>query len=268
MEILFNITQLLLRIEILLFFVSLGYGLFYIGDILMGIYKNSQTQKKQRIEKRKKILSQQSNTSKKPSIDTNRAKNTFKKEVIDIDRLRDTIKRVQVNKARWYYETARSLIVEWLTIDKNNKELNLELGEVYELEENFKNAEYIYKDMLETTPDNVDLLKRLWNVLALQGNIEQSVKSYSTAFDKKRDDIEVVDILSNLYFDLKNFKKCLKFAKLFLKNKPRDIEKLGMKWYCLEKQWNSWESVECYKRILELQPYNMEIKERIAKLES
>jgi hypothetical protein len=36
-----------------------------------------------------------------------------------------------------------------LSIDKYNKELNLELAYIYEKEKKYSNAEYIYKDLLD-----------------------------------------------------------------------------------------------------------------------
>jgi len=66
----------------------------------------------------------------------------------NLEKLREIIKRVQLNKMRGYYDTARSLVIEGLSIDKNHIELNLELAEIYELEEKHQNAEFIYRDML------------------------------------------------------------------------------------------------------------------------
>lgn len=259
---------MLLRIEILIFLVSAAYGLYYIFDIFYKWHKERKNKNNERIEKRKKILEKNKKT-KSDAVTSVPSSAWLNGHVSanDMERLRDTIKRVQVNKARGYYDTARSLIVEWLAIDKYNRELNSELWDVYELEEKYKNAEYIYKDMLKVYQDNVNLLKKLGNVFALQWNLQSAVKTYEKAYEKKRDDIEIVDILSTLYFELKNFKKCLKYTKLFLKDKPRDVEKLWMKWYCFEKESKIENSIECYEKILEFQPYNMEVKERIAKLE-
>ncbi len=59
------------------------------------------------------------------------------------------LKRVKINISKWYIDTAKNLIVEWLSLDKYNRELNLELAIIYEKEHNYINAEYIYKDLLE-----------------------------------------------------------------------------------------------------------------------
>lgn len=261
---------MLLRIEIFLFLLSLGYSLYYAFDILFAKFKAKQQQKKEKIEKRKKLLekSQQesSQESQEKSTQTQQKFNKNSTQSVDLEWMRETLKRIQVNKARWYYETARSLIIEWLAFDKNNKDFNLELADIYELEENYKKAEYIYKDLLVIYVDNIELLKKLGNTLILQWNLDEAVAVFETAFKKKKDDLEIIDELAELYFELKNYKKCLEYVKMFLREKPKNIEKLWMKGYCLEKQGSNEDAIECYQRILDFQPYNMEIKERIKKL--
>ena len=257
---------MILRIEIFLFLISILYSFYYLGDVLFCMYKNRVIKQENRVKKRQEIVKKQA-TQKKEKKSQKKEENSKILSSKDIETLRDTLKRVQVNKARGYYDTARNFIIEWLAIDKHNQEFNIELADVYELEENYKNAEYIYKDMLKMHPDSIEILKRLGNVRVLQWKLWSAAKPYEKAFSKKRDDIEIVDTLSEIYFELKNFKKCLVYTKLFLKDKPRDIEKLGMKWYCFEKESKFWLSIDCYKKILEIQPYNMEIKERIIQLE-
>lgn len=256
-------STVLIRIEILIFLISIWYSLYYIGDLFYGSRVKRIKKQQDRIQKRKE-MSEKKATEKQDETPTAQHNGLSPQQ---IEQLREILGRAQVNKSRGYYDTARNLIVEWLAIDKNNRELNLELAEVYELEKKYKNAEYIYNDILEIHPDNVEVRKKLWNILAFQWELQKSAASYEVAHSKKKDDIEIVDILAGTYFELKNFKKCLVYAKLFLKDKPRDVEKLGMKWYCLEKHSDYQWAISCYHKILETQPYNSEIKERIEKLE-
>jgi Tfp pilus assembly protein PilF len=54
---------------------------------------------------------------------------------------------------------------------------------------------------------------------------------------------------------------------LFLKENPRNTEKLKMKAYCYEVLWDNQEALNTYNRILELQPYNSQILEKVKHLE-
>ena len=56
-------------------------------------------------------------------------------------------------------------------------------------------------------------------------------------------------------------------CQFFLKQHPRNTEKLKMKAYCLETLWETEEAIEIYKKILELQPYNSKVLEKLEHLE-
>lgn len=77
----------------------------------------------------------------------------------------------------------------------------------------------------------------------------------------------MIDILAHLALELKEFKKSLKYANMYLKEKPRNAEKLGLKGYCLEKLGKNIEAIKSYEQVLQLQPYNSEIQDRIIALE-
>ncbi len=54
---------------------------------------------------------------------------------------------------------------------------------------------------------------------------------------------------------------------MYLKEKPRNAEKLGLKGYCLEKLGKNIEAIKSYEQVLQLQPYNSEIQDRVIALE-
>jgi tetratricopeptide (TPR) repeat protein len=110
------------------------------------------------------------------------------------------------------------------------------------------------------------LLLGLWNIYLKQWNYKKSIKFYKKALSKKSNNIKIIEILSDLYFDTKQYDKSLRYTIKFLKENPRNPEKLGIKWYCLEQYWKRKEAIIEYNKILDIQPYNSEITERIKKL--
>ena len=48
--------------------------------------------------------------------------------------------------------------MQGLSLDKNHTKLNLLLADVYEKQEKYQNAEYIYRDMLDESPDDTYIL--------------------------------------------------------------------------------------------------------------
>jgi hypothetical protein len=71
--------------------------------------------------------------------------------------------------------------------------------------------------------------------------------------------------MSNEIWDHKN---TLKYARLYLREKPKDISKMVLEAIALENLWNIDEAISAYKIILDLQPYNSEIIDRLKRLEN
>jgi tetratricopeptide (TPR) repeat protein len=263
---------MLLRLEIVCFLLSFGYILFYVSDIVRLYFHKLQQKRREKLERlevrEKKREEQEAITV--SAKDKEEDKKDGKKVYITPEageQIREIAKRAHVNISRWYFETARSLIVEWLALKKQDKDLNLLLADVYEREKKFQNAAYIYQDMLVLFPWDLYILQRLWNVHALLWENEKAFEVYEKAFECNKSNTEVLDILAHLALELKEYKKSLKYANMYLKEKPRNAEKLGLKWYCLEKLGKNIEAIKSYEQVLQLQPYNTEIQDRVIALE-
>lgn len=257
-----------IKLEIYIFILSLLYLLYYSSTKFYVIYfKLKKIIKPEKIENKKSALN-------RVSLNTNTRESVVKKnEDVKIsqenkDKLVDIVKRVKINSSKWYYDFAKNLIVEWLSIDKFNKDLNFQLAFIYEKEGKYLNAEYIYRDLLEVIKVDYEIMKKLWFVLALQNKLAESLEIYESIHKKKMADDEVIDILAELAFNMQDYKKALKYANLYLVSKPRDVDKLFIKAKSLDEMRKTQESYIVYKRILELQPYNTKIKDIIHEFES
>lgn len=256
---------LFIKIEIFIFIFSFLYILYYLWIRLFIIYfKVKKAVKPEKIQNNKTALNKVNLAN-----GNNQTKINKKKKVSDSDKkkISEILKRVQINSSKGYFDTSKNLIVEWLSIDKHNKELNLELASIYEKEKNYINAEYIYKDLLDVLKVDFEVMKKLWYIYAMQNKLKESLEIYEKIHNKKMADDEVIDLLSELTFNMKIYKKWLKYTNLFLVWKPRNVEKLFMKAKCLFELWRKEESILVYKRIVELQPYNTKAKDKIIKLE-
>lgn len=258
-----------LKIEIFIFFTSFLYIIYYFLEKIYGTYFRTKNISKISKKWNDKLTLNKVNINKNEVKTTkSSSKQSSKAKLSDNDKqkLVDIIKRVKINSSKWYFDSAKNLIVEWLSIDKYNRELNVELASIYEREKNYLNAEYIYKDLLEVLKVDFEVMKKLGYVYALQWKFKESLKIYEQIHNKKMSDDEVIDILAELTFDMKNYKKAMKYINLFLTWKPRDVNKLFMRAKCLKVIWKSDDAINCYKRILELQPYNTKAKEKREKL--
>ena len=259
-----------LRIEILIFIVSLWYVIYYLYEKIAIISKNikniispDKKNLEKNIEKIKKIEEIKSEKNSKIKKVKTEKKITAKES----KKIAEILKRVRLNRSKWYLDTSKSLIIEGLAIDKLNKELNIELASIYEEEKEYKKAEYIYIDLLDAYRDNFEILKKLGYNLAIQKRYEQSIDIYLKAHNKSKADIEIIEFLADLTYEIKFYKKALKYTKLFLKQHPRNTEKLKMKWFCYETLWEISDAISTYKKVLELQPYNSQVSEKVVFLE-
>lgn len=244
---------MLLKIEIIVFFLSFFYVVYYsflkINKYYFSVKKNI---KKEEISNVKTALNK---------VDLNIKENNIKQENIHLSnseklQISEILKRVKLNFSKWYYKTAKSLIVEWLAIDKNNKELNLELADIYIEEENHKNAKYIYEDLLKNHSTDFEIIKKLADIHFFLWENKEALEKYEFLYNKKSFDLGVLEMLSEIYFTENDIEKSLKYVKKYLKDKPRDVEKLTLKAVCLEKLRKFKEANETYDKVLDLHPYD------------
>ena len=129
--------------------------------------------------------------------------------------------------------------------------------------------------------DDFEIKKKLGYNLAMQNNLEDSLKIYEDIHKIKKSDNEIIEILVDLTYTLKKYRKCLKYVTFFLKEKPRDIDKMLIKCQCLESEelnnivkiedkefQNEKEALILYKKILQVQPYHEKALEKVRSLEA
>lgn len=255
----------LLKLEILIFFLSFFYLLYYMSwKIYKTYFKVKNVIIKEEISNVKTALN---------IVDLNTKEKNYKKDKNnkqltdeEINQLTELLKRVKNNASKWYFDTAKWIIIEWLSIDKFNKDLNLELAWIYIKEKNYQSAEYIYKDLLEVIKDDTDLYKKLAYIYAMQWKLDLAMDNYIKVHKKNPSDEEVINMLAEINYDLKDYKTALKYINQYLKSKPRDIDKLNMKAICFEQTREMKEAIEIHKRILELQPYNTNSRDKVREL--
>lgn len=259
-------SLILLKFEIILFFLSSVYIFHYIWWKMQKIYsKVKKSIIKEDVENTKIALNKLDLNAKKENY--KKAQNTKRLTNDEIKQLTELLRRVQLNSSKWYYETAKSLIIEWFAIDKFNVDLNLELANIYIQEENFSNAEYIYKDLIEVSKWDLKLYKKLAYTYFMQWRLKDAKETYEKVNKKDSTDEEVINMLSEITYDLKEWKSVINYLNQYLKFKPRDVDKITMKAIAFEQLRDFNSAVEIHKKILELQPYNTFSRDKVRELE-
>lgn len=255
----------LLKLEIIIFFMSLFYVIYYMSwKIYETYFKVKSVIIKEEISNVKTALNKVDLTTKEKNY--KKEKNTKQLTDEEINQLTEILKRVKNNSSKGYFDIAKWLIIEWLSIDKFNKDLNLELANIYIKEKNYQNAEIIYRDLLEVIKDDTDLYKKIAYIYAMQWKLDLALDNYIKVHRKKPADEEVINMLCEITYDLKDFKSSLKYINQYLKFKPRDIDKMNMKAVCYEEARDFKDAIDTHKRILELQPYNTVSRDKVREL--
>lgn len=259
---------MLFKLEILIFFLSFWYILYYTWIKVYNAYF-----KVKKVVTKDKTISEVKKESTKVSINKWN-KSDFIKETKkhlteeEKNKISDIIKRVNLNSIKWYFDISKSLIIEGLSIDKSNKDLNLELANIYEKEKKYENAEYIYLDLLDIYKDDLEILKKLAYVYVLESKLHKAIESYEKIHKKNVWDDAVIEMLSEITFDVAYYEKAVNYTTMFLKTKPRNVEKLTIKAVSYEKLKKYDKAIKIHKTILELQPYNTFSRDKIRELES
>ena len=256
-------NTIFIKLEVITMFISLWYILYFVIEKLYNLYfkvKNIVQPEVKEVNKRRWKKMKFSNSWN--NVDKTQVKLTQAEK----DKLSDIIKRAKINASKWYFDSCKHLIVEWLAIDKFNKDLNIELASIYEKEHNYKNAEFIYRDLVDAIWKDITVMKKLWFILALQHELESSLDIYEKVYKKKKDDTEVLNMLADITFELQMYDRALKYVKILLKDKPRNVDRLLLEAVCFENLQKFTESFEVYKRIVELQPYNTLARNKLNEL--
>jgi len=156
-------SSILLKIEIISFFTFLFYVIIYsIWKTINYIYTIRKTFLLPFTNTKKDVQKVQiQKDNKSPHI------NNYIFKVSELsqeqkDKIQEILRRVKIAISKQDFDIAKNHIIEWLTIDKFNIELNIELSSIYLIEKDYIKAEYIYKDLLLVHEGDFDILKKLW----------------------------------------------------------------------------------------------------------
>ncbi len=259
---------ILFKVEVILFLIFLWYIFYYLSWKFFRVVMRLKNILWIRKKEEEKVI-----TTVQITEDKNLHANNYfsiKSEITDEEKVKinELLKKIKVNISKREYDVAKNLIVEWLTIDKFNIELNTELAWIYILEREYHKAEYIYKDLLLVHEEDFEILKKLSYVLTMQEKYDLAIEMYKKALEIKSDDMEIINMLAHLYYHKWLYIDCISNLKIFLRETPRDADNLILLAASYRNIWKINDSINTYKRVLEIQPYNEEVKKEIIELES
>ena len=168
--------------------------------------------------------------------------------------------------ARGHIVEARALIIEWLSLSKVHRELNIILGELYERDHAFDKAEFIYKDIAHIYEDDVEILMHLAASLAMQRKYRVSYAFYQKILTLSGDTEELLYTLAHLASELWETDEVYEYARNYNNLYPKNPEILWLLSQSFIARGSRREAIEILIKLKNLTPYNQEIVDLIAKL--
>jgi len=285
----FLITDSFVKIEILFLLICLAYlafSIIYESFSIFIIMKNivkpkriilEDEQIKAVIEEKLEQIEEEQLSDETPYVpETSQDKNTEelqdnKSEQEDLtkdqkDILIEIARIAQTKINRWEYSDAKAKIIEWLSIDKFNKQLNILLASIYEKDKDYKKAELIYKDLIVLNEHDPDIYLKLWFLLSIQNKFEVAFEIYKKLHYLDKANMEAIEMLANIGHHLWYYEDSRLFAKIFLKKNPRNVDMLYLQSLNLINLEDRIEAVEMLKKVRQLEPYNVKVNELMDKL--
>lgn len=182
------------------------------------------------------------------------------------ERVLEIINNAKTLIARGHIDEARALIVNGLSLEKTNRELNLLMAELYEREHSFEKAEFVLKELAEADPNDVEVLTHLATVVAMQRKFEVSYEIYKKILFLAWETEETLYTLTHIASELNLTEDMYTYSKSYLKQYPKNPEIL---WLYSQAQITKGErrwAIETLIKLKNLTPYNQEIVDLISKL--
>jgi len=207
------------------------------------------------------------NESEEPQV--SEAKKVAKDELSkdEKDEVAEIIKSAKNKITRWEYSDAKAKIIEWLSIDKFNKQLNILLASIYEKDKDYKKAEFIYKDLIVLNEHDTEIYLKLGFILSIQSKYEVAYEIYKKLNYLDKTNMEAIEMLANIWHHLGNFEDSRIFTKMFLKKNPRNIDLLYLQALNLINLEERKEAIEMLKKVRQIEPYNVKVNELIDKIQ-
>jgi len=221
-------------------------------------------------EQEEKLLQEEKLAEYTEDKETLEKKETEKKSVLsgdDRQYLTELIKTIKTRIARGEFNEARARIIEGLSMDKFNKDLNCLLASLYEKDRDYKKAELIYKDLILMNDTDSELYLKLGFALSIQGKYEIAYEIYKRLLSLDENNTETVDMLANLGHQLGYHGESNDYAYMFLKKNPHHIDILYLTAINHINLQEKERALGSFKKIRTIDPYNGKIQELIKDLE-
>lgn len=189
-----------------------------------------------------------------------------KVDTSQVEKLANLVSSARTLIARGMIVEAKTLIVEGLSYEKDHRDLNFLLGTIYEQEGQYEKAEYIYKDMAELHPNDLEILEKLANVLIIEKKYHIASEIYKKIHSSTGNTETTLYMLTHISNTLEDHHSTLTYAKQYVLQWPKNPEIISLLATVQVTLGHRKDAIESYKHLKNLTPYSSEISEILQKL--
>lgn len=186
-------------------------------------------------------------------------------ETQSVGSARQTFLKADTHFGRKEWEEAEGLFMAVIELDPSHLDAHHKLGMLYMRLGDFPNAELFFNKLINLKKDPI-YFSNLGAALYQQQRLVEAAEAYENAIamDDKRGNR--LQSLAQVYHELDDHDKALKYFELAERRKPKDLTlKLILADY-YENLARAEEAAEMLKRVLDSDPYNEEVKKRLERL--
>lgn len=183
---------------------------------------------------------------------------------VALQKVRMLLREAEKHEARKDYSATERVLIQALTVDPDCVPARASLAKLYLTTKREAKAEAIYRGLLSESSVDVSVFANLGLALYNQGNYEDACAAYYQALELDPKNPDRSAAVGRACLAARKYKEAVPFLEKACERLARDTELLTLLAQCYEKLSNSKKAEETYRKLHKLQPYNDEVKEKIA----
>ncbi len=230
----------------------------FVRRLFLVLAQNKMQEKLERDEQRKKreeLKNEEAEDKEVPEQPT--------KKIPKTDDIRKLFKKGETLFSRKEFDEAEQCFIKILAIDETHIDANLHLGLTYLKQENHSKAEFFFHKLVNLKKDPV-YYSNLGLALYNQGRLFEAAEAYENALSMDDSRAARFANLAHVYRELSNDEKALANFEKASRKSPRNKDYLWALTEYYKKLGMDDELRVAAKRLLELDPYNKDVKKLLA----
>ncbi|MFH1375696.1 MAG: tetratricopeptide repeat protein [Patescibacteria group bacterium] len=177
------------------------------------------------------------------------------------------MRKADTHFARQQWKDTEKILVQVLAIDEHNIKANCLLGLSYLHREDWRKAELFFKKLIDLEPKEATHFGNLGLSFYHQNKYALAREAYENATRIDGHKTSRWLSLGQVYLKLRDYSAAAEAFKNAVKRDHRNLDYLFALAEAYEAGKNEKAALKTYERILELSPYNEEVREKLKKLE-